>query len=108
MYSIYVDDIRIPTKKFDVICRTTKEAMKEFRHKYKEGQRSFLLDLDHDSGTNAPGGDFINILKEIEEYVYIGKMKDLNINIHLHSGNIVGIENMRQIISHNDYMHEIF
>ena len=108
MYSIYVDDLRNPIEKFDKVCRTTSDTMKAFRRKYKEGNRQFFLDMDHDAGDNAAGGDFINILKEIDEYVRMGRMKDLDIDVHFHSMNVVGTNNMRQIILHNNYMHEIW
>ena len=81
MFSIYVDDVRTPVDKFDAICRNTTDAVKVFRRKYKEGRRHFLLDLDHDAGDNAPGGDFINILKDIDSYVRLGKMKDLGYSL---------------------------
>lgn len=108
MFSIYVDDVRTPVDKFDAICRNTTDAVKVFRRKYKEGRRHFLLDLDHDAGDNAPGGDFINILKDIDAYVRLGKMKDLDIDVHFHSMNPVGIQNMRDIVQHCDYMSEVW
>lgn len=108
MYSIYVDDLRNPTENFDKICRTTNDTMKVFRKKYKEGNRQFFLDLDHDAGNEAPGGDFVNVLKEIDEYVRLGKMKDLDIDVHFHSGNTVGTENMRAIVRHSNYMQEVW
>lgn len=106
MFSIYVDDERIPVNKFDAICKTPDEAIKIFRKKYKEGNRHFFLEMDYDSG--IPDVPFIKILKEIETYVNLGKMKNLNIDIHIHTGNSVGRENIRNIIRHNDYMYEIF
>ena len=108
MYSIYVDDIRNPTEKFDIICRTTNDTMKAIRRKYKEGIRHFFLDLDHDAGDNAAGGDFINVLKTIESYAYMGKMKDLDIDVHFHTGNVVGRDNMRDIVLHNNFMQEVW
>ena len=108
MYSIYIDDLRNPVEKFDKVCRTTTDTMKAFRRKYKEGNRQFFLDMDHDAGENANGGDFINILKEIDEYVRMGKMKDLDIDVHFHSMNPVGIDNMRQIVQSCNYMQEVW
>lgn len=108
MFSIYVDDVRTPVDKFDAICRNTTDAVKVFRRKYKEGNRQFFLDMDHDAGENAAGGDFINILKEIDEYVRMGKMRDLDIDVHFHSMNSVGIDNMRQIVRNCNYMQEVW
>ena len=108
MFSIYVDDIRNTVNKYDAVCRSTDETMKLFRKKYKEGERHFYLDLDHDAGNTSPGGDFINILKQIESYTRMGKMKDLDIDVHLHSGNTVGKENMRVIIRANSCFQEVW
>ena len=110
MFSIYVDDERTPVDKFDAICRTTNDAVKAVRRKYKEGIRHFFLDLDHDAGDmiNAHGGDFINVLKQIDAYVRLGKMKDLDIDVHFHSMNPVGVQNMRDIVQHCDYMSEVW
>lgn len=105
MYRMYIDDERDPVGKFDIVCRTHKAAIKAFKQKYKEGERHFFLELDHDSGdVNAP---FINILKDIETYVQFGKMHDLDIDVHIHTGNVVGRENMRAIIRRNNYMYEV-
>lgn len=106
MYRMYIDDLREPVGKFDIVCRTSEEAIKAFRKKYKEGNRKFFLEMDHDSG--VPGQDFVQVLKIIESYVKCGKMKDLDIDIHIHSGNAVGRENMQAIIRKNDYMYEVF
>ena len=106
MVSIYIDDLRDPIGKFDYICRTPDEAIKCFRKKYKEGHRHFFLELDHDSG--IPGHDFIDVLKNIDSYIRMGKMKDLDIDIHFHSGNSVGVDNMRAIIQHNSHMQEVW
>ena len=50
MYRMYIDDEREPIGESDVICRTSKSAIKAFKQKYKEGERHFFLELDHDSG----------------------------------------------------------
>ena len=105
MYKMFIDDEREPVGKFDIVCRTPDDAIKNFRKQYKAGERHFFLELDHDSG--IPGNDFINVLKTIESYVRCGKMKDLDIDIHFHSGNIVGVNNMRAIVTANDYMYEV-
>ena len=106
MYKMFIDDERNPVGKYDIICRTPDEAIKAIRKQYKLGERHYFLEMDHDSG-NKDQGDFINVLKNIESYVRLGKMSDLDIDIHFHSGNSVGINNMRQIVMHNDYMYEV-
>ncbi len=111
MYSIYVDDERTPKGKFDIVCRTTNDAVKAVRRKYKEGVRNFYLDLDHDAGldslTNEHGGDFINVLKQIDAYVNMGRMRDLDITVNYHTGNPVGRENMHNFVINSGYMHEL-
>lgn len=111
MYSIYVDDERNPNGKFDIICRTTNDAVKAVRRKYKEGVRHFYLDLDHDAGldslTGEHGGDFINVLKQIDAYVNMGRMRDLDIEVSYHTGNPVGRENMHNFVTHTEYMREL-
>ena len=47
-------------------------------------------------------------VKEIDEYVRMGKMKDLDIDVHFHSMNPVGIDNMRQIVQSCNYMQEVW
>ena len=66
------------------------------------------MDLDNDAGTDSPGGDFINVLKQIEGYSRMGKMKDLNIDIYIHSMNPVAKENMRAIIRANSCFQEVW
>lgn len=56
-----------------------------------------LIDLDHDAGSYCGhGGDYINILNWLEE---TGR----NYPIHIHSMNVVGVENMRRIIQRNGW-----
>lgn len=110
MYNIFVDDVRDPINadRFNKVCRTTDETIKLIRRKYKEGVRNFYLSLDNDAGSNSPGGDFINILQTLEQYVRLGKMKDLNVEVYIHSMNPVAKENMRAIIQHNDFLTEVW
>ena len=105
MFKIYIDDERNPVGKYDVVCRTPDESIKAFRKQYKLGERHYFLEMDHDSG--IPGHDFIEVLKTIESYVHCGKMRDLDIDIHFHSGNAVGVQNMRNIVQRCDYMYEV-
>ena len=106
MYYMYIDDERNPVGKFDIVCRDSKSAMRAFKRKYNEGERHFYLEIDHDSGDIKE--PFINVLKDIETYVHLGKMKNLNISIHQHSGNVVGRQNISDIIKANDFMTEVY
>lgn len=105
MYKIYIDDERTPIEKYDAICRTPDEAIKAFRKRYKAGGRHYFLEMDYDSGQPET---FDKVLTTIESYVHLGKMKDLDIDVHIHSGNSVGREKMRSIIRANSYMSEVW
>lgn len=62
------------------------------------------ISLDHDSSIyNQFGGDYINILKWLEEEEHKKNKKIVTFPIHIHSMNSVGVENMRNIIQHNNW-----
>lgn len=100
MIRIYVDDLRPAPDGFDASFKTVNDTVKYIRRKYKEGNTDFYLDLDHDSG-DADTNDYIDILKQLEALRYGGHLRNAHIISHFHSGNIVGIENMRNIIYGN-------
>ena len=99
---IWVDDIR-PAPDGYFLCKTTNEVistieMMEFLEELRPDRKIIeLIDLDHDAGDFASdGGDYINILNWFEE---TGR----NYPIHIHSMNVVGVENMRRIIERNGW-----
>lgn len=56
-----------------------------------------IIDIDHDAGDYAyDGGDYIKLLDWLEE---TGR----SYPIHIHSQNVVGVENMRRIIERNGW-----
>lgn len=56
-----------------------------------------VIDIDHDAGQYAvDGGDYIKLLDWMEE-------QRINIPVHIHSMNPVGVENMRRIINRNGW-----
>ena len=56
-----------------------------------------LISIDHDAGDYAKdGGDYIKLLDWLEA---TGR----NYPIHIHSMNVVGVQNMRAIIEHNNW-----
>ena len=110
MIRIYVDDLRPTPDGFDASFKTVNDTVKYIRRKYKEGNTHFYLDLDHDASNDytPEGGDYINILKQLESLRYGGHLKNAHITSHFHSGNVVGIENMRAIVNSNSmWMDEI-
>ena len=54
-----------------------------------------VIDIDHDAGCYGPP-DYIKLLDWLEE---TGR----NYPIHIHSMNVVGVENMRRIIHRNGW-----
>ena len=75
---------------------STYEEMLEVSHG-KPTYRIELIDIDHDAGKYArDGGDYIKLLDWFEE---TGR----DYPIHIHSMNIVGVENMRRIIQRNGW-----
>ena len=111
---IWIDDVRQPPSDEYAWAKSTREALRMIVLKHKEDIE--LIDLDHDAGDFAKdGGDFINVLKELERlsrktttvdgvkfHGYWHK-KCQEINFRLHSMNPVGVMNMRAIIQHNGW-----
>lgn len=61
------------------------------------------FNLDHDAGDYAyAGGDYIELLNWLEEKAHV---KDWAITsvFKFHSANPVGVQNMRQIVRHNNW-----
>ena len=101
MYRIYVDDVRACPNGFDKHCCATNETLNVIRKQYKAGTRKFFLDLDHDAGsynTTTYGGDYINILKSLEDLQRTGKMRECEFLVKLHTMNPVGRQNMQAIL----------
>lgn len=101
---IWVDDVREAPEGY-IWCKSTNEFLRYFRRNFDFLYGNIeLLDLDHDAGDYASeGGDYIEILKELERLshkrVYHNAICD--ITFRLHSMNPVGVENMRAIIQRN-------
>lgn len=63
-----------------------------------------ILSIDYDSGDyNKFGGDYINILKWLEEEEHKANKKIVTFPIQIHSMNPVGVQNMRNIIQYNNW-----
>lgn len=91
---IYVDDVRKIPEDYDIRFFTVNDTI-EFLQKMKDCNLLFLIEemsLDHDAGKYYKyGGDYIKILDYMVE-------NDIKIPIHIHSGNPVGIGNMRRLM----------
>ena len=118
-YCIWVDDERsIPKdltalksgEPYAVWATTTNDAVKAVRRKYKEGVRNFMLDLDNDTEDmlkNEHGGEFYNVLKQLEYYIHSGRIKDANFLVRIHTGNSVARQHMKDFIEYNPCFEEI-
>ena len=95
---IWVDDVRPMPQGYDIHCQSVNDAIGTIEYiNMKQIVNIELLDLDHDAGDfRKDGGDYIKILDWLEE-------KDISIPIRIHSGNIVGRQNMEKIIFHNSW-----
>lgn len=108
MIKLYIDDVRESPTGF-IHFKTVNDTIRYIRSMYKAGNTDFYLDLDHDASEKYTpyGGDYINILKELESMRHGGKIRNMNITCHFHSGNTVGTENMRAIVKANkEWMRE--
>ena len=105
---LWIDDVR-PAPEGYIWCKSTNEAL---RFLVKNKTEIWLIDLDHDAGDYASeGGDFINVLNEIERLsrsqLTLGMawrflLRD-QIKFRIHSANPVGVQNMRRIIERNSW-----
>ena len=95
---IWVDDVRLMPSGYDIHCQSVNNTIGVIEYiEMKQKERIDLLDIDHDAGDfREDGGDYIKILDWLEE-------KNISIPIRIHSGNIVGRQNMERIIKHNSW-----
>lgn len=77
---------------------TAKAAIHYYEHNMTDD--NILIDLDHDAGDYvSKGGDYIKLLDWLEAKGIV----DTGYSFHIHSMNIVGIQNMRAIIQKNGW-----
>ena len=104
---LWVDDIREPV--WNKGCyrwvKSTNEAIRAIVDFENRVDRNMMaddayieyIDMDHDAGDYvSDGGDYINILKWMEEHGYC-------YDIRIHSMNPVGRDNIRKIMKHNHW-----
>lgn len=98
---LWIDDIR-PAPKDCVWCKSVNSAKMVIMNPglyalRNESKTIDLIDIDHDAGDFvSEGGDYIKLLDWLEE---TGR----NYPIHIHSQNVVGVQNMRAIIQKNGW-----
>lgn len=101
---LWVDDLR-PAPNGYIWAKNVNEV-KIHCIQYLDPTKNLCIEefnLDHDSGEyNYLGGDYIEILKFLEEKQYLNNWK-INSVFHIHSQNVVGIQNMRAIIQRNHW-----
>ena len=98
---LWIDDIRYAPEGY-LWCKSTRDALRKIVLEYPNEVE--LIDLDHDAGDYAKdGGDFIEVLKELERLSRRHKMDFSQVKFRLHSANPVGVQNMRAIIEANGW-----
>jgi hypothetical protein len=97
---LWVDDVR-PTPEGYTGFMTTNAALRFIHQNYNIIDE---ISLDHDAGDCVKeGGDYINILKEMERLSRREGFDFSHIKFYLHSANPVGVANMRAIIEKNGW-----
>ena len=97
---LWIDDVR-PTPDGYTGFMTTNSALRFIYHNYMSIEE---ISLDHDAGDCArDGGDYINILKEMQRLSRRKGFDFSHIKFFLHSANPVGVQNMRAIIEDNGW-----
>lgn len=105
--NIWVDDLRpIPKNVVDLENWIWLQRVEDVIDFLKTMPHSYIgvIDLDHDAGDEALyGGDYIEILKWLEEHEDI----ENEYYIRLHTMNVVGRMNMENIIKYHDNWKEV-
>lgn len=97
MIKVWLDDIRTPPSDDWVWIKSVNAAKRYISLASLYGVTEIILSVDHDAGEySKDGGDYIELLNWLEA-------RQINIPIHIHSMNPVGIENMRRIIRRNNW-----
>lgn len=102
---LWIDDIR-PAPDGYRWCKSVREAQKLIYSNFGEEFSFYTIEeinIDHDAGEYySDGGDYINLLKWLEKLERMQGFTDMP-PIHIHSQNIVGVQNMRAIINANNW-----
>lgn len=97
---LWIDDLRPAPEGYIWITSVNqaKIAIKTYeRNPYDD---KVLIDIDHDAGHYfAEGGDYVKFLDWLESEGHV----DEGFTFHIHSMNVVGVQNMRAIIQKNGW-----
>ena len=103
---LWIDDVR-PAPDGYIHLHNTDEALRFIRENYSNIS---IISLDHDAGDyTIYGGDYINVLNELERLAHGATWGELyqnafaNYSFILHTANPVGAANMRRIIERNGW-----
>ena len=91
---LWIDDVR-PAPYGYVWVKTINDAILQIEMHEQNNIPFLLISLDHDAGDYG-SPDYIKLLDWLEE---TGR----NYPIHIHSMNVLGVENMRRIIERNGW-----
>lgn len=98
---LWIDDVRTPPNSDWLWAKSVNEAkaaISMYENNFKDD--AILISLDHDAGDYvSKGGDYVKVLDWLEEQGIV----DTGYFFNLHSMNPVGVQNMRNIIQHNDW-----
>lgn len=105
---LWIDDTR-PAPEGYTWCKSTLNALYTIYHAAED---IVEINLDHDAGDYfKEGGDFIEILKELERLCHrpgakgeLWRSRCSYFTFVLHSANPVGVQNMRAIIQANGWI----
>ena len=98
---LWIDDVRRPPSDDWLWAMSVDQAVTAIRmYERQLFDDTITIDLDHDAGDYAKnGGDYIEILNWLERDGIV----DTGYFFHIHSMNVVGVQNMRAIIQHNGW-----
>lgn len=97
---LWIDDIR-PAPEGYMVFTTTNAALCFIYQNYNIIDE---ISLDHDAGDYAKdGGDYINVLREMQRFSRRHDLDFSHIKFRLHSANSVGVQNMRYILEDNGW-----
>lgn len=104
-YSMYIDDLRTPQKKYDIVVRSYEEAIK---YVLNHGMPSYIS-FDHDLGLSCDGivaKNGYDFARWLIESSLDGKLKfPVDFSFWVHSANPVGKRNIESIL--NNYLNFI-